>query len=339
MRAPAFWWQDSPGPLARLLSPLGFVYGRVAAGRLGRAGARAAMPVVCVGNFTAGGAGKTPAALAIAGLLIAAGRHPAFLTRGYGGRMAGPVRVEPGHDAGEVGDEPLLLARCAPTIVSRDRPAGADMARAIGADVLVMDDGLQNPSLVKDLAIAVVDGRTGLGNGLPLPAGPLRAPLEAQWPAIDAVLVVGEGAAGARVAKAAGERGKPVFRATVKPEDGPAAGLRGARVLAFAGIARPEKLFDTLRDCGAIVAATRSFPDHHPFAAADLAELRDAAGRQGLSLVTTEKDLARIGPAAAGGDIRALPVRLHVDAPSRWRDFILAGVLARDAGALPGRGP
>jgi tetraacyldisaccharide 4'-kinase len=198
------------------------------------------------------------------------------------------------------------------------------MAQALGADVLVMDDGLQNPSLVKDLAIAVVDGWAGVGNGLPLPAGPLRAPLEAQWPAVDAVLVVGDGAAGAWVAKAAEERGKPVFRAVLKPEDGPAAGLRGSRVLAFAGIARPEKLFDSLRECGAIVEATRSFPDHHRFAATDLAGLRDAARRQGLQLITTEKDLARIGPAAAGADIRALPVRLLVAEPSRWRDFILA---------------
>ena len=337
MRAPAFWWQTSPSRLARLLSPLGFVYGCIAARRLARVGARTSMPVICVGNFTAGGAGKTPTALAIAGLLIAAGRNPAFLSRGYGGRSAGPLRVGPGQDADEVGDEPLLLARCAPTIVSRDRPAGAAMAQAHGADILVMDDGLQNPSLVKDLAIAVVDGWAGFGNGLPLPAGPLRAALDAQWPAVDAVLVVGEGAAGARAAKAAEERGKPVFRAVLKPEDGPAAGLRGSRVLAFAGIARPEKLFDSLRECGAIVEATRSFPDHHPFTATDLAGLRDAAGRQGLQLVTTEKDLARIGPKAAGADIRALPVRLLVADPSRWRDFILAKAFGRDAGS-PSRG-
>jgi tetraacyldisaccharide 4'-kinase len=191
-----------------------------------------------------------------------------------------------------------------------------------------MDDGLQNPSLVKDLAIAVVDGQMGFGNGLALPAGPLRAPLETQWPMVGAVLVVGDGAAGTRAAMAAEARQRPVFRAAVRPDESAAENLRGVRVLAFAGIARPGKLFDTLRDCGAIVEETRAFPDHHPFTATELADLRHAARARGLRLVTTEKDLARIGPAAAGEEIGALAVRLQVTEPTRWRDFILAGILA-----------
>src|SRR4051812_5054707 len=190
MKAPRFWW-DKPGAMAALLAPIASLYGAVAARRLSEAGARAGTPVICVGNLTVGGAGKTPAAMAIARLLIEAGEQPYFLTRGYGGRLAGPVVVETGHSAVQVGDEPLLLARVAPTIVAANRVAGAKLAREKGASVVVMDDGFQNPSLVKDLSILMIDGGRGIGNGRVLPAGPLRVPLEPQLDRADAILFVG----------------------------------------------------------------------------------------------------------------------------------------------------
>jgi tetraacyldisaccharide 4'-kinase len=293
---------------------------------MGRPGTTAGVPVICIGNFTAGGAGKTPTALMLAGWLRAMGRSPVFLTRGYGGSLAGPVRVEDRHLSEEVGDEPLLLASSAPTIVSRDRVAGARLAREAGADVIVMDDGLQNPSLVKDLSIAVVDGATGIGNALPLPAGPLRAPMAAQWPAVDAVLILGEGAAGDAVAREAEAHGKAVLKGRLVPDAAMAARLRGERVLAFAGIGRPGKFFETLARCGAAVEEARAFPDHHRFSTAEIEALRGEAKRRGLRLVTTEKDAARI---AHGGEARdalasliALPVHLEVDDREAWRRLL-----------------
>lgn len=328
MRAPAFWWLPTPSLLAHLLRPASLLYGAVAARRMARAGERAPVPVICIGNFTAGGAGKTPTALALAQMLTAMGERPAFLSRGYGGRIAGPIRVSPKHGAAEVGDEPLLLARIAPAIVSRDRPAGARLAVEDGASVIIMDDGLQNPSLAKDLALAVVDGATGFGNGLPLPAGPLRAPIEAQWPKVGAVLVIGNGAAGDAVARSAKSRGKPVLRGRLTPDPVAAARLAGRSVLAFAGIGRPQKFFDTVRACGALVEVERAFADHHPFSATDLASLNDEAARRGLLLVTTEKDAARLGASDFANNALALPVRLHVEDEENLRGLV-AAALAR----------
>jgi tetraacyldisaccharide 4'-kinase len=284
------------------------------------------VPVVCVGNFTAGGAGKTPTALRLAAMLRAAGESPVFLTRGYGGRLSGPLRVEAQHESPEVGDEPLLLARTAPTIVSRDRPAGARLAARQGASVIVMDDGLQNPSLAKDLSIAVVDGAAGFGNRMPLPSGPLRAPLAAQWPRADAVLIIGDGAAGVAVAREARALGKSVWHGRLSPASDAAARLHGRRVLAFAGIGRPEKAFETVRECGAEVVATRAFPDHHAFSAADVAALRTEARRRELMLVTTEKDLVRL---PGVNDVLALPVTLEVDHEADLLAFVLARLSLR----------
>jgi tetraacyldisaccharide 4'-kinase len=259
-------------------------------------------------------------------MLDGAGETPAFLSRGYGGSLAGPLQVAAHHTAQDVGDEPILLARAAPAIVSSDRPAGARLAHEIGATVVIMDDGLQNSSLVKDCAIAVVDGATGIGNGLPMPSGPLRAPMKAQWSAIDAVLVIGEGAGGEAVARAAEGRGKRVFRALLTPHRATEEALRGRRVLAFAGIGRPEKFFETVRACGAILEQARPFPDHHPYSAADLAGLKNAAESHDLQIVTTEKDLARIasmgGPQPEAG-FMALPVRLQLDDETGFRNFVL----------------
>lgn len=320
IRAPGFWWREDPAPAARLLAPIGAVYGALAARRMARAGATAACPVVCIGNFTLGGAGKTPTALAVAGLLRDLGRRPAFLSRGYGGRLAGPVQVDPArHGAADVGDEPLLLARTAPAIVARDRVAGARACLAAGADVVVMDDGLQNPSLAKTLAIAVVDGAVGLGNGRVCPAGPLRAPAEAQWGHVHAVLTIGEGAAGAAVLAEARERGLPALRGRLVPDPAAAERLRGRPVLAFAGIGRPDKFFASLREIGAELHGTRAFPDHHAFTAAQIDALAAEAATRGLLLVTTEKDRVRLPETLP---VATLPVGLVLDAPEALRALL-----------------
>src|ERR1700742_80698 len=164
MREPSFWWRDA-GFAAHLLAPGAAIYGLVAGARLKRRGRRADLPIVCIGNPTVGGAGKTPTALAVARMLQADGETPVFLSRGYGGRLAGPLQVHATmHRASEIGDEPLLLVRTAPTIVAHDRAKGAQMAAAAGASVIVMDDGFQNPSLAKDFSVLVVDGARGIGN-------------------------------------------------------------------------------------------------------------------------------------------------------------------------------
>ncbi|MEA3024318.1 MAG: tetraacyldisaccharide 4-kinase [Alphaproteobacteria bacterium] len=304
--------------MAGLLAPLGALYGGIAAHRLMQVGARARIPVVCVGNLTVGGAGKTPTAIAIARLLQARGARPMFLTRGYGGRLGGPVAVAPAHGAADVGDEPLLLARVAPTIVARDRAAGARAAAAAGADVIVMDDGFQNPALAKDLALIVVDGRRGLGNGKVFPAGPMRAPLLAQIARAQALLVVGEAGPAAQPAiDAARARGLPVLAGRLVPDSAVVAALAARPALAFAGIADPEKFFATLRSAGIALGATQAFPDHHRFAAVEADDLITRAERAGLALVTTEKDLARMqGDRALAALTRratALPVTLAFD--------------------------
>jgi len=327
MRAPRFWWRRSPTLSANLLRPASILYTSIAARRMRQPGERADLPVICIGNFTAGGAGKTPTALAVARILDAAGESPAFLSRGYGGSLPGPIQVRsPEHTASEVGDEPILLSRAARTIVSRDRPAGARLAYESGATVVVMDDGLQNPSLIKDCAVAVVDGATGIGNGLPLPAGPLRAPMNLQWPAVDAVLVIGDGEPGRIIAEEARRRDKRVFEARLEPPPEAAQALEGRKVLAFAGIGRPDKFFETLRGCGAVVEAARPFPDHHRYTAADLTALRQEAETRGLVAVTTEKDFARIAAVRdteSWPNLMVLPVRLRIENEPGLRNLLL----------------
>jgi tetraacyldisaccharide 4'-kinase len=317
MREPAFWWRE-PGPASALLAPLAAAYGMVARLRLEGRGRRGDAPVVCIGNPTIGGAGKTPTALTVARMLAAAGERPAFLSRGYGGRLAGPLQVDPDrHHAGDVGDEPLLLARVAPTILARDRVKGADMAGAAGASVIVMDDGFQNPSLAKDVSLLVVDAGRGIGNGRVIPAGPLRAPLAAQLARAQAVVVVGRSGGAADVVAEAGARNIPVLQAHLQPDAGVLAALGRGRVLAFAGIGDPAKFFATLRDGGIAVTATRSFPDHHRYTRAEAEALCDDADRAGLALVTTEKDLVRLAGDEEVSQLaayaRALPVTLVLD--------------------------
>jgi tetraacyldisaccharide 4'-kinase len=336
VREPDFWWRDD-GPAARLLGPAGALYGFIAARRMAQPGRRAAAPVLCIGNFTVGGSGKTPTAIAAARILIKAGRRPFFLSRGYGGRLAGPLRVD-SQTADDVGDEPLLLARVAPAIVARDRPAGAEMAAKAGADVIVMDDGWQNPSLEKDLAIAVLDGRRGIGNGRVFPAGPLRAPLEAQLDHADAMLVIGRPAASAAPAiAAAASRGLTRFDGELVPDPATLAELAGMRALAFAGIADPEKFFATLEAGGITVAARGSFPDHHRFVPNEIADLLARADRERLTLVTTEKDLARLAGDPAARELIArsttLPVTLKVGDELGFERMLLGAISAPGTGA------
>jgi tetraacyldisaccharide 4'-kinase len=327
MREPAFWSRE--GSLAAaLLAPLATVYGAVAAGRLARPGRPAGIPVVCIGNLTVGGAGKTPTALTVARMLATAGERPIFLSRGYGGAQAGPLMVDPArHRAREVGDEPLLLARTAPTIVARDRVKGADLA--VGASVMVMDDGFHNPSLVKDFSVLVVDARRGIGNGRVIPAGPLRAPVDAQLSRAQALVVVGRAAGDCPIAQMARARGIPVLRASLQGDAAFLAGLTGRRVLAFAGIGDPQKFFATLAEAGVAVAATRSFADHHRYTANEAAALCEEAERNGLALVTTEKDLARLsGVDPLSARARALPVTLVFEDAARFESLLLERVAA-----------
>ena len=285
---PRFWAHD--GVLPRLLSPLSALVARSTARRVARPGWRAPVPVLCCGNAGVGGAGKTTLVLDLVRRLQSRGVAVHCLTRGYGGRTSGVVQVNPAiHGAALVGDEPLLLAAAAPTWVSADRAAGASAAVAAGAGMLVMDDGLQNPGLVQDLALLVVDGASGFGNGRVLPAGPLREPVAAAAARCQAAVLVGPDAAGARAAL---PRDMPVLTAQLKPDQS----LRGRRVLAFAGIARPSKFFQMLHDTGAEVAATIGFPDHHRFTVPELDGLFHRATALGAEPATTPKDAVRLSP-------------------------------------------
>jgi tetraacyldisaccharide 4'-kinase len=315
MRAPGFYYRR-PGLASFLLLPFGLAYGAVAAARMKRPGVRVGVPVVCVGNPTLGGAGKTPTALAIAHLLAAMGEKPIFLSRGYRGNDAGPVLVDSTqHNAASVGDEPLLLAGHFPVVVAHDRVAGARLAAGHGASVLVMDDGFQNPALTKDMSLLVVDGESGIGNGDVFPAGPLRAPLHAQLALAHGVVRIGTGEASNSVEQQAKSAGLPVFAARLVPDAQSAAALKGERLLAFAGIGRPKKFFDTLRALGADVVEGRDFADHHRYSASEARELLLAARVRKLTLVTTEKDHARMQGDTALAELaaaaRTLPVRLE----------------------------
>jgi len=328
IREPAFWWRPGTGGL---LVPFAAVYGAVAALRMARSARKADLPVICLGNLTVGGSGKTPAALAVAQLLHAAHERPFFLSRGYGGGLRGPVRVNPAvHRARDVGDEPLLLTRLAPTIVARDRVAGAKFAHFAGASAVVMDDGLQNASLAKDLTVVVIDGRRGVGNGHIIPAGPLRAPLGLQLERAHALLAVGPSAAAAGLLDRARRRGLAVFHGRLEPDRGVIGAIGRRKALAFAGIGDPEKFFATLGDCGIDVVERASFPDHHRYTASEAQDLMARAQAKNLMLVTTEKDQARLAGepelAALSARVSALPVRLVIEEEDAFRQMLLQAV-------------
>jgi tetraacyldisaccharide 4'-kinase len=326
MHEPAFWYRPSSW-ISRLLMPLGALYGLVAGQRLQRQGFDAGIPVLCVGNYHVGGAGKTPMVLALTKMLRDLGETPVVLSRGYGGRLRGPIKVDPErHAAADVGDEPLMLARTVPVVVARDRIGGVALARSQGASVILMDDGFQNPAIAKDASLIVIDGDRGLGNGRVFPAGPLRAPLPPQLERTDALIVVGDGAAAKTVAAAIAARGKPVLSAHLRADDASLAPLRGKRVLAFAGIGDPIRFFRTLRANGIEVIRERAFADHHPFSKSEIETLITEAKRDALTLVTTEKDLARLrsgeGVPCWAKDIVPFAVTLEFDGAAQLRKFV-----------------
>jgi tetraacyldisaccharide 4'-kinase len=326
MHEPAFWYRPSSW-ISRLLMPLGALYGLVAGQRLQRQGFDAGIPVLCVGNYHVGGAGKTPMVSALTKMLRDLGETPVVLSRGYGGRLRGPIKVDPErHAAADVGDEPLMLARTVPVVVARDRIGGVALARSQGASVILMDDGFQNPAIAKDASLIVIDSDRGLGNGRVFPAGPLRAPLPPQLERTDALIVVGDGAAAKAVAAAIAARGKPLLSAHLRADDASLAPLRGKRVLAFAGIGDPIRFFRMLRANGIEVIRERAFADHHPFSKSEIETLIDEAKRDALILVTTEKDLARLrsgeGVPCWAKDIVPFAVTLEFDGAAQLRKFV-----------------
>lgn len=313
LNEPSWWYPTQSGRSswqARALSPLSAVYAWAANRRMLRPdGLRAACPVICVGNFTAGGTGKTPLACWIADAVSQQGAAPAFLSRGYGGRLRGPVWVDSAsHTAWDVGDEPLLLSRYGPVMVARDRGAGAEavVRSNKNIDVIIMDDGLQNPSVKKDLRIAVVDGARGLGNGQVIPAGPLRATLGVQAALVDTIVINSGHRPGHDVEANAASLSDHLETvgylgsthvASIQAV-GSTADLSGLRVVAFAGIGHPQRFFATLNAIGADVVDTRVFPDHHVISDNEAAALLNAAEALDGVLVTTEKDAVRL---SAGG--------------------------------------
>ncbi|MBP5858900.1 tetraacyldisaccharide 4'-kinase [Marivibrio halodurans] len=309
MKTPAHWRRD--GAVARLLAPLGALY--AGAGRLRRrlvTPYRAGLPVICVGNVTAGGAGKTPVVQALVALLSERGARPAILLRGHGGREAGPLRVDTArHGARDVGDEALLHAELAPTWIARDRAAGARAVEAArddrgGPDILILDDGFQNPGLSHDLSFLVFDGAAGLGNGRMIPAGPLREPLADALARADAVVLVGADAGGL-ARRVPG--GMPLTAARMTPRL-PEGLSPGDRVVAFAGIGRPEKFFEALEGLGLAIVERVAFADHHPYSTHDLRDIADRARTARAVPVTTAKDAARLAGQDAAGILRGLRV-------------------------------
>ena len=316
MRPPAFWSSppSSPGLAARLLAPLGWIYAAATARRVAQPGYRAKIPVICIGNLNVGGTGKTPTAMALIERLVARGRNVAVVSRGYGGTLTGPLQVvENRHTAAQVGDEPLLLAAFAPTFIAADRADAVKLAEASGAEVILLDDGHQNPSVIKDLSIVVVDAGQGFGNQRCLPAGPLREPVAAGLKRANLILAIGSPAAQTTFQN---RWPIPLLRGELRPLK---MGMdwQGENVIAFAGIGNPEKFFATLRSQGANVLREVPLDDHQPLSEALMNRLQLDAFAKGAQLVTTEKDAVRL-PKSFRMKVLTLVVRLHIQ---DWTDL------------------
>lgn len=325
--APAFWWREEAGWQARALRPAAALYGAVSGRSMARGRrAEAGLAVICVGNFTVGGGGKTPTALALGRAALALGRRPGFLTRGHGGSGGEAVLVDLArHDAARVGDEAMLLAALAPTAVAADRPAGARLLAQARCDLAIMDDGFQSARLRADLSLVVIDGGRGLGNGRVLPAGPLRAPLDRQLFHADMLLAIGEGRGLEQAAELAERAGRPLLRARSVAPNAPA--FAEQRVLAFCGIADPGKFHRALREAGAEIVASTDFPDHHPFTPNEARALLAEADSLGLLLATTAKDHARLAfttgvRAALGGRALVLEQALRFEREGDAGDLV-----------------
>ncbi len=335
MKQPAFWARSAaaPGWQARVLAPLAAIYGAATAVRVARhAEFRADVPVICIGNINIGGTGKTPLVIALVARLLARGLQVHIVSRGYGGKLAGPVRVQEGqHRAGDVGDEPLLLAAFAPTWVARKRALGVRAAQLAGADVIVLDDGFQNPSVHRDMSIVVVDAERGFGNGRVLPAGPLREPVATGLQRADVLLSIGNGAEQQEFQQNWGHIGQlPRSTGQLVPLK---TGMvwQGVDVLAFAGIGHPEKFFTTLKNLGARVVRAVALDDHQVLTEGLMRRLEMDAMRLNAQLVTTEKDAVRL-PKSFRLKVLTVPVRLEI---ADWTEIDTA--LARLG--LPGKDP
>lgn len=322
MKTPQFWQRDSKSLLPDLLTPVAWLYGGISrCHRASQKSAQVSEPVICVGNVVAGGAGKTPVAIAVARLFLAEGKRPHFLTRGYGGSLMGPIRVVLDvHTFQEVGDEPLILAETAPTWVAKDRVAGARAAAEAGADVIIMDDGFQNPTLEKDFSLLVLDAEYGVGNGRLIPAGPLRETLAAGLCRADAVILVGENPD--NNLKNQLNNIKPVFKSRLVPRES-IDGISGEKVVAFAGIGRPEKFFQSLKDAGCGLINHFSYADHHIYKKEEIMTMVEAAATENAALVTTRKDYVRLS-LEAKMMVTVFDVDMTFAAPDKLKTLLLS---------------
>lgn len=284
MITPKHW--NKKGLVAWILFPFSLVYGSIVQFRLRKTGYKSKAKVICVGNITAGGVGKTPVCMALAKRYIDEGKKVCFLTRGYMGKLKNIVVDLEKHSAVETGDEARLLASVAPTIISPDRASGAKVAEDLGMEIIIMDDGFQNPGLIKDECVIVFDGKVGIGNGLVLPSGPLRETLKNGEKRATYAIIMGEDKTGL-----AEKISIPCYFGRVEPEH---LDIEGAKVLAFAGIGRPSKFYDTLDSLGYDVVETKDFADHYSYTKADIDELKARAQAKGLLLITTEKDIVKL---------------------------------------------
>ncbi len=315
MKTPTYW--KNKNIISLLLWPFGCLYGLATATRLLlKTPHKVDAKVICVGNLTAGGTGKTPVSISLAKILQQNGQNPYFVSRGYGGKLKGLQVMPDIHNAADVGDEPLLLARQAPVIINPDRYAGALMAEQEGANYIIMDDGFQNPSLYKDISFVVIDGNIGLGNGFCIPAGPLREFKDLGLHRASAIMLIGED-----THDLAASFGKlPVFKGRIKPVS---PSPLTYDVVAFAGIGRPEKFYQSLSGCGFNIVETRDFPDHHFYTEDELNQLIALGKQHKAPIYTTAKDFVKIPPRLQS-KFKVLEIAIEWENPSELANFILA---------------